>query len=344
MVGRLSVLGVLAAATVAATTVAATTVAATTVAATTVAATTVAATTVAATTAAATPVAATTAVTTAAATPAVAAPVPPSQVAAADAAALLPLLILPPGAAASSGPPAGAGPALVPPSIAPATPNLATSVAYWTVPGTPAAVIAYVAAHPPAGGRFSGSGFGGQYGVITSRFEGFDFPATKILAQRSLGLTAVALSPTTSAVLAEAADVWLTPRPASERVPSAARLATVTIVTQALLSEGPHPPPLTTRRIRVTDRAKVRRLIAAVDALPAAQPGTIACPAGNDSKLTISFRASAGSAPLAVAEADTNGCGGVSFTLHGHTEPPLSGGFTLLGTVDRILGIRAPTA
>jgi hypothetical protein len=234
------------------------------------------------------------------------------------------------------GPPAAAGPALPAPPIAPATPNLATSLAYWTVPEAPAAVIAYVSADPPAGARKYVSGDGGQNGVITSSFEGFEFSATKVLAQRSLGLTVVPTSPTTSAVLVEAADVWLTPRPASERVPGSARLVIVSIVPAAVHPGGRVPSP---RRIVVTDRARVTRLTAAVNGLPASQPGTIGCPA-DGSRLTLAFRATAHSADLAFVDTGSDACGAVALTLHGRAQARLGGGFTLPATVDRILGIR----
>jgi hypothetical protein len=262
---------------------------------------------------------------------------PPSVIAARDAASLIPRLHLPAGAVAVSGPPAGAGPALAAPPIVPATPNLATSVAYWTVPEAPAAVIAYVSADPPAGARKYVSGDGGQNGLITSSFEGFAFSATKVLGQRSLGLTVVPTSPTTSAVLVEAADVWLTPRPASETVPASARLVIVSILPATIHTGGRRPSP---RRIFVTDGATVKRLTAAVNALPASQPGVTACPAGDGSRLTLAFRATAHAADLAFVDAGSDACGAVALTLHGRAQPGLGGGFTLPAAVARILGIR----
>jgi hypothetical protein len=261
---------------------------------------------------------------------------PPSLVAARDVASLLPRLHLPAGAVQSARPPPGAGPALVAPSIAPVTSNLASSVTYWSVPGTPAAVIAYITADPPADSRVSLSGTGGQNGVITSTFVGFDFPATKVLGQRSLGATAVASGPATTALLVEAADVWLTPRPAAERVPASARLVTVSI-SPTELPDGHRSPA---RRIVVTDRAKVSRLIAAVNALPASQPGVTACPLDDGSTLTLAFRLRRHGPEIAFVDAAASGCGSVDLTLHGHSQPALGGGFTLPAAVDRILGIR----
>ncbi|HWH10839.1 MAG TPA: hypothetical protein VG165_06895 [Solirubrobacteraceae bacterium] len=256
--------------------------------------------------------------------------------AAADVARLLTRLHLPPGAVPSSGPPAGAGSALVAPG-APATPNLVTAVTYWTVPGTPAGVLAFAAAHPPAGGRPSESGSDGVYGTVTSVFETFAFPDKRVLSPRTLGLTAVASGPTSTALLVQAADVWLTPRPSTERVPARARLVIVT-VDPALGRTGDTRG--TPRRIRVTSRGRVIGLISAVNALPAAQPGVRSCPAGNASRLTLDFRTTAGSPALAVVRDTGDGCGFVSMTLDGRAQPALDEGAELATAVGRILGTR----
>jgi hypothetical protein len=258
--------------------------------------------------------------------------------AARDAARLLGRLRLPAGATESNGPPAGAGSALVSPSIAPATPDLATRVAYWSVPETPTAVLAFVAAHPPAGSRKYVSGTSGLYGQVTARMLGFNFKATRVLGLRALGITVVATSPTTSAVLAEAADVWLIARPSSERVPAAAEVIDV-LISQQSLGGGGGPA---SRRLTVTAPTKVARLIAAVNALPASQPGVENCPLDNGSGVTMDFRATPRGPQLAVVRADSSGCGGVTLTLGGRAQPPLSGGPGLTTSVGRILGVPVP--
>jgi hypothetical protein len=172
--------------------------------------------------------------------------------------------------------------------------------------------------------------------VVTALFEGFEFPPTAVLALRALGLTAVASSPTTTAVLVEAADVWVTPRPASERVPALARVVEVGIVPSFRLTGRRRP---VTRRFLVTARAKVKRLIAAANALPAAQPGTENCPLENGSMVTLGFRATRRGADLAVVRAQLSGCAGVSFTVGGRVQPPLADGSALGRTVDRGLGV-----
>jgi hypothetical protein len=258
-----------------------------------------------------------------------------------DVASLLTRLRLPAGAVPSSGPPVGAGAALVAPGIVPATPDVATQTTYWTVPGTPADVLAYVAANPPAGGHQTLSGSASDHGVVTATFEGFTFPSTAVLDPRVLGLTAVATSPTTTALLVEAADVWLIARPASERVPATARVVVVSVIPPLGQSGRKRAP---TRRIRVTDHGRVARLIAAVNAAPPAQPGDTSCPADNGAGLTLAFRATAGGPNLAVARVSSNGCGDVAFTLGGRVQPPLADGSGLTATADRILGIRAASA
>jgi hypothetical protein len=249
-----------------------------------------------------------------------------------DVAALLPRLQLPPGAVAVlATTPLGAGAVLPSPPIVPATPNVATSRAYWSVPGTPADLIAFVAVHPPAGGHRSLAGTAGGPGAPTATFLGFSFPANRLLATRSLAITVAADGPARTVVLALAADVWLTIRAATERVPRTAVVVTVRIYPP----RGGGPPA---RLYFVVAPALLHRLIAAVDRLPAYQPGVRACPADNGSHVDLDFRAVGGGLDVALVRAQSSGCGAVRFDLSGRPRPALGDGQGLTAAVERILG------
>jgi hypothetical protein len=224
------------------------------------------------------------------------------------------------------------------PLPAPVTPNLVSESTYWTVPGTLAQVLAFVAAHPPLGGRPALAGNAFDHGTITSSYEGFAYPATPQLSTREVGVVVVAAGPNSTAALIEAADVWVTPRPTSERVPPSAKIVTIAIHSGGL-SAAKRP---TTRRITVTDAHQVRSIIAAANELPAAQPGVSSCPAGDGSAIVLTFRLTPSGPTLARLRAHPTGCGAVTLTLHGHHEPNLEGGATIRTALERILGISIP--
>jgi hypothetical protein len=228
----------------------------------------------------------------------------------ADAAALLTRLQLPAGASASTVEPAGDGGQLARPAVGPAaTPNVVDRHGWWRVPGGPAAVLAYVAAHPPAGAHRFLSGPG---------VAGFAWrPRRRVLNQRWLIVHAVALADGSTGVRADAQVVWVTPRPAHERIPAGERRLRVTVGRHSLL---------------VTSRSQIRQVVRLLNALPAAQPGAVNCPADMGIRVRLAFRPRP-----AVAVVDTTGCGGVTLTLHGRRQPPLAGGRELIPRLARVL-------
>ena len=101
------------------------------------------------------------------------------------------------------------------------------------------------------------------------------------------------------------------------------------------------------RVVRVTERARVRRIERWLDALPAAKSGTYYCPmiirAGTPT-VRFAFRAANGSvlarASLLDAFKGRSGpCNPIVFSLRGHRGRPLTGGRFLL-EVQRLLGVR----
>jgi hypothetical protein len=139
---------------------------------------------------------------------AVASPASYAAAARADAAQLLTRLSLPPGSTPSAGAPAAglADPAIGPP----ATPNVVDEHAWWVVPGPPAAALAYVDSHRPAGSQPAGTGSGND---VTSH-EFAWFPVAGVLATRELVVAVAALPDGSTGLRADSQVVWLTPRPA----------------------------------------------------------------------------------------------------------------------------------
>src|SRR5690242_20825238 len=115
-----------------------------------------------------------------------------------------------------------------------------------------------------------------------------------------------------TAIRVDAQVSWQPPGPASERVPPAFCVVTIT----QLPSLNPHarrpPAPVT-----ITDLAVVRRLAALVDNLQLSTIGQAAsCPAAFGGGIRLTFRARAGSPPLAVAQGPAP-CGTVQFSVGG---------------------------
>jgi hypothetical protein len=244
---------------------------------------------------------------------AAAAPASHRAAARADAAVLLSRLRLPPGSSASAVEPAGDGGQLARPAVGPAaTPNVVDRHAWWRVPGAPAAVLAYLGAHPPAGARRFLSGPG---------VAGFDWrPRRGVLSRRWVIVHAVALPGGSTGVRADAQVVWITPRPARERIPADERRLRITTARRSLV---------------VTAPSRIRQAIRLLNALPAAQPGAVNCPADLGVTVRLAFRPH-----RAVAVVDPSGCGTVTLTLRGRRQPPLAGGRELVPRLARALHLR----
>jgi hypothetical protein len=256
----------------------------------------------------------------------------------ADTAAAIAGLALPPGAIPSAVEPAGDGSVLANPLSEPATPNLVDGHAWWIVPGSPAAAVAYVHAHPPATATCATPAPGGSPSIsyVTDQCS---LPGRAgVLDERALLVVAVQLPDGTTGLRADAQAVWLVPRSASERIPTGARRLVVSVTAPG----HPHRQSVT-----VTSRPRIDRVRALLDALPLAQPGVRSCPAGFAVRVRLAFYTRTGRTPLAVAAVDPMGCGGVNLTIRGRVEPPLTGlglpGASLVERIDAAIGVKLRT-
>jgi hypothetical protein len=236
----------------------------------------------------------------------------PRSRAVADAAAILASFAVPPGARRLSGAPEGV---LKQPPMLPGTPDLVDDVSWWQAPGVPQAVLGWERAHLPR--RFSASGSGSASNGLA--WDDFSLPPVPgVLNSREL-VVEVTSSGGQTVVRVDAQVTWLPAKPATERIPSAARVVTITAI-PGLDATGRTPAPVT-----ITDATVVRRIASLIDGLPVFPPGTYHCPMDTGKGLRLTFRATARGSALAVANMALDGCATVSLTVGGVTGPALAG-------------------
>ena len=260
----------------------------------------------------------------------------------ADAAALLGELRLPPGAGESSSDPDGTSGLLEGAAFGPpAAPNAVDEHAWWLVPAAPLEVLAYICAHLPPGATLPMAEGGGLSGpnVPENLAAGFTWPESP----GTLVVWAVRLANGSTALRVDAEVVWVTPRLASERISAGARLLTISVHEPG----GRGAKSRSKRRIvlgrlpsRVTSVARIEKIVALLNGLPAQQPGIRLCPIDRGGNVQLSFHASPSASPLAVADINTEGCGGVSLTIDGVAQPGLGGDESLIEEIGRALEIR----
>jgi hypothetical protein len=258
------------------------------------------------------------------------------QAAETSAASLLASLNLPPGATRQASEPAGDDGTLgQPASGPPMTPNVVDDAAWWVVPGTVQQVVQYLEHHPPAGGQPSLSGQGSSSGKPTVTAVGFGWPAVPgQLSLRTLVVAVVQLQNGSTGVRADGEAVWITPRPASERLPGGAQRVVLSTSRFGKLVQGP---------FTVTSRREVRKIVSLLNALPAFQPGAFSCPADFGWRIRLAFYGSmkdSNATPIAVAVVEPNGCGAVRLRLRGRAQPALAGGYALTKRLSDVLHLK----
>jgi hypothetical protein len=254
-----------------------------------------------------------------------------------DAGSLLSELPLPSGATQSAIEPAEDDSLLAHPGVGPpATPNVVDDHAWWLVPGAPAEVLAYIREHLPAGATraLTSGGLKGP-NVPDNEAEVFAWPPiADVLGIRWLVVHVVQLPDGSTGLRADAQVVWLTPRPVSETIPRGARVLRIS-VHSSIAANLPRQRPL-----RFTAIGKIEKVVALLNALPVVQPGLRSCPADFGVRVGLAFYTSHVKTPLAVAEVDPQGCGGVQLTIGATQQPALEGGSELIEKIDRVLGVR----
>ncbi len=134
--------------------------------------------------------------------------------------AVLAALELPAGATRSGVDPEQTGTALTQPGEGPpATPDVVDLHAWWVVPGSPAAALAYVGNHAPAGTFISDRGFSGIRGRVTEEVFGMTWRTVPPgLESRTLVVSVTSAGQGATALRADAEVVWLIPHPPSATI------------------------------------------------------------------------------------------------------------------------------
>jgi hypothetical protein len=243
-----------------------------------------------------------------------------------DAKDLLGRVRLPSGAARLSSEPRGDGGWLKPELALDATTARAEVHGWWRVTSGPDAVFAFIQAHPPRGAKVVSTGSGSSPST-SSEFVTFGWrPVAGVLRLRELAVTVTGLPGGATGVLAQAEADWIVPRRPSERVPAGVHEVDVT-------SAGLDGSAKLTGSI--TSPAKVRRVIARIDALPVVQPVSYGCPnlsADGARRVSLSFRTRTGARALAratyiaYAGMQVSGpCNPIDFSIRGRPQVPLTG-------------------
>jgi len=192
--------------------------------------------------------------------------------------------------------------------------TLVDDVSFWRAPGQPQAVLAWEQAHLPRRFTPEDAGFGPPSWDRTFSLS----PVPGVLNARDLVVVVTGAGNEQTAIRVDAQVSWQPPRPTSERVPSTARVVTIT----QLPSLDPHvsrPPAPTT----ITNLAVVRRLAALVDSLELSTIGPAAsCPPPPGGGIQLAFLARAGGPLLAIAQGPA-ACGTVRFSVGGKRQPAL---------------------
>ena len=182
------------------------------------------------------------------------------QAAERDASRLLRRMVLPTAAVRLSREPSGDGGLLQKSDSLPSG-LLVDRHRFWRVHEPFARVSQFVHARLPRSARLTGTGTSSGPRVPANRSFTFSFPALPgRISSRALEVELVALPHHWTGIRADAQDVWLVPRPSSEKVPAAVRVIEVR-------SRRAH--------VHVTSAGKVRRLVRLFDSLPILQPEVI---------------------------------------------------------------------
>lgn len=223
---------------------------------------------------------------------------------------ILGMLQLPPGAMRSATVPAGSDGALNHPAQVSAGAQQVDAHAFWVLAGTPSTVMAYVRAHPPARGTLSFSA-SGNTGFLA---EGFGFrPVTGVLSSRQLMVSAAPLADGMVGVRADGQDIWVTPRPAWDRVPAGVASILITPSVNGAVSGVK----------TVTSTADIRTIVRLVNRLPLFPKGAFSCPAGFAETVQLQFSSASG-AVLASALESPTGCASVTLSVGSRRGPVLS--------------------
>jgi hypothetical protein len=227
------------------------------------------------------------------------------------------------------------------------TAAFASAVAYrrWTVPADAQSVLSSVEAHLPPGSKVVVIGYIGPNPSSQLVIRAWP-PVEGVLDVRWLEVEVTRRAADRTLLYAESQSQWVLTRPLGERIPSGVREVDVT-------SGGPGKPPFLSRR--VTNRAKVSKLVALFDSLGIVQPVGIGCPEQGTTGATVAVRFRGGTMDRLLAEATVSSaanaswppdaagwaCYPITFRVDGRDWNPLAG--NVITPIQRLLHVKLAT-
>jgi hypothetical protein len=202
---------------------------------------------------------------------------------------------------------------------------------FYAVPLPPGALSDYLVAHVPHGMTSGGTGQSSGPGEPTTLdvfYSARSVPAGIYSAQAVL--TMVPGRSGGSLLRADAQVIWYPSRSAAEYV-DPARYHVLTLAV-TLYGQRVH----TIHKV-VTSRAAIARLAEALDRSPAEPPIAINCPLIRVT-YQLSLSVSRHARPVVVVSANEIGCGGVSITVNGRSQPALADGGAVAAAANQALG------
>lgn len=222
------------------------------------------------------------------------------------------------------------------------TEAFASAVAYrtWIVAANQASVLSFVQYHLPAGAKIVGTGSSPSDSLQSVTYSWP--PVDGVLDVRWLEIQVSARASGGTRLYAESQSQWIVTRPKAEQIPVGVREVNVT-------SAWPRKSPFVSRR--VSNRAKVRALVALFDSLDVIQPGAGSCPGMTLAPIvTVAFTSGETGQPLARATVSSTanfslpadvyglGCYPVGFSVRGRSESALAG--NVIAPIQRLLHVK----
>jgi hypothetical protein len=195
----------------------------------------------------------------------------------------------------------------------------AQQTTWWLAPGEAQALLGWEGAHLPRPftSSFSGSG-GGPGSQGWAYTQAYTRPSSGGLTHEYLIVSVTDVPGGQVAIRVDADAAWQPARPATEKVPPAARVVTITLLSDLTMNGKPLPPPAT-----IIDPAVTARIAALLNSLKVSTAPTDApCPM-QPIQLKLTFSAAPGGPPLAVAQSSPGGCPVMDLTVGGEAQPPL---------------------
>lgn len=216
-------------------------------------------------------------------------------------------------------------PALVPPRVTDV--HSANLSAWWTSSDTPAAVLAYVRAHPPVSRGYYSASWWDSGDILMWEIDGAH------LYSQQLRVAVATLANGQTGIMAQAQSVWMVPRPLSERLPAGVGSVAARLRIGSGLGGMKHQH---THVYLLTHSTTVAAIVNAFNAMPISQPGiAYSCPAifAGMPRLTLRFL-SQGGATLARAQVNVypgrhgasgwNSCDPIEFWIGTKSQTPLT--------------------